>query len=166
MGLFNFIKTAGSNILKKKVANYGTKERSDEAIKERQEGLLEGIISGSGLDIDNVDIEIENDLVTIWGQAVSEEVKEKAILILGNMDGVAAIDDRISVVPRASEAPASAPAAQATQMYEVQPGDSLSKIAQKFYGDPLKYKTIFEANQPMLRDPNLIYPGQTLRIPG
>ncbi len=164
MSLFNFIKNAGSNILKKKVANYGTKERSDEAIKERQEGLLEGIISGSGLDIANVDVEIEDDIVTIWGQAASEEVKEKAVLILGNMDGVAAIDDRISIVP-GSSAPASAPAAAAAQMYEVQPGDSLSKIAQKFYGDPLKYKLLFEANQPMLKDPNMIYPGQTLRIP-
>jgi nucleoid-associated protein YgaU len=164
MGLFNFIKNAGSNILKKKVADYGTKKRSAEAIKERQEGLLEGIISGSGLDIKNVDVEIEDDIVMIWGQAASEEVKEKAILILGNMDGVAAIDDRISVVASSSAPTPSAPAASA-QMYEVQPGDSLSKIAQKIYGDPLKYKIIFEANQPMLRDPNLIYPGQTLRIP-
>ncbi len=165
MGLFNFIKNAGSNILKKKVADYGSKERSAEAIKERQEGLLEGIISGSGLDIKNVDVEIEDDIVMIWGQAASEEVKEKAILILGNMDGVAAIDDRISIVA-SSSAPTPTTPAQAAQMYEVQPGDSLSKIAQKIYGDPLKYKTIFEANQPMLKDPNLIYPGQTLRIPG
>ena len=81
------------------------------------------------------------------------------------MDGVSAIDDRISIVPGSGQSASSAPAS-AAQMYEVQPGDSLSKIAQKFYGDPLKYKAIFEANQPMLRDPNLIYPGQTLRIPG
>jgi len=163
MSLFNFIKAAGSSLLKKKSANYSSsaKARSAEAIKERQEGLLEGIISGAGLDIENVDIEIEDDIVKIWGQAASDEVKEKAVLILGNMDGVAAIDDRISVVPRAN---APAPSA-AAQMYEVKPGDSLSKIAQAIYGDPLAYKRIFEANQPMLKDPNLIYPGQMLRIP-
>ena len=77
------------------------------------------------------------------------------------MNGVASIDDRISVVGGAPEAPAAAPA----QMYQVQAGDSLSKIAKAHYGDPMKYKEIFEANQPMLKDPNMIYPGQTLRIP-
>ena len=60
--------------------------------------------------------------------------------------------------------PAAAPAPAST-MYEVQPGDSLSKIAKAHYGDPMKYKEIFEANQPMLKDPNVIFPGQTLRIP-
>jgi len=158
MGLFNFIKTAGSSLLKKKAETYKSKEKSVDAMKERQEGLLEGIISGSGVDIKNVDIEIEDDIVSIWGQAGSNEAKEKAILILGNMDGVSAIDDRISIVE-------SAPEVVAAEMYEVQSGDSLSKIAQKFYGDPMKYKELFEANQPMLKDPNKIFPGQTLRIP-
>jgi nucleoid-associated protein YgaU len=50
-------------------------------------------------------------------------------------------------------------------MYTVAGGDSLSKIAKKFYGDPGKYTVIFEANKPMLKDANLIYPGQVLRIP-
>jgi len=50
-------------------------------------------------------------------------------------------------------------------MYEVQKGDSLSKIAKRYYGDPMKYKELFAANQPMLEDPNKIYPGQVLRIP-
>lgn len=163
MGLFNFIKTAGSGLLNKKKADYTAKSKNDEAMKERQEGLLEGIIAGSGLDIKNVDVEIEDDIVMIWGQAATEEVKEKAVLILGNMAGVSAIDDRISVI--ASEAsPTPAPAA-AAEMYEVQSGDSLSKIAKKFYGDPMRYKELFVANQPMLKDPNLIYPGQMLRIP-
>ncbi|MBP7184191.1 MAG: LysM peptidoglycan-binding domain-containing protein, partial [Saprospiraceae bacterium] len=48
---------------------------------------------------------------------------------------------------------------------QVQKGDSLSKIAKAFYGDAMKYPVIFEANKPMLTDPDLIYPGQTLRIP-
>lgn len=163
MSLFNFIKTAGSGLLKKKAETYAGKEKSAVEMRERKEGLLEGIISGSGLDIENVDVEIEDDIVKIWGQAASEEVKEKAILILGNMEGVAAIDDRISIVHRANT-PAP-PAATQAQMYEVQPGDSLSKIAKKFYGDPMQYKMLFEANQPMLKDPNVIFPGQTLRIP-
>jgi nucleoid-associated protein YgaU len=44
-------------------------------------------------------------------------------------------------------------------------GDTLSKISKANYGDPNKYMTIFEANKPMLSDPNKIYPGQVLRIP-
>ncbi len=53
----------------------------------------------------------------------------------------------------------------ATQWHEVQPGDTLSKIAQKFYGDASLYGQIFEANRDILKDPNLIKVGQKLRIP-
>jgi len=163
MGLFNFIKNAGSELLKSKASKYEEKAKDESAMKERQEGLLEGIIEGAGINVANVDVEIENDVVKIWGEADTEADREKAILILGNMNGVASIDDRISVVGSANASvPAAAPAAQ---MYEVQPGDSLSKIAKAHYGDPMKYKEIFEANQPMLKDPNVIFPGQTLRIP-
>jgi len=51
------------------------------------------------------------------------------------------------------------------QFYEVQKGDTLSKIAEKYYGDPSLYKDIFEANKDILKDPNKIFPGQKLRIP-
>jgi len=52
-----------------------------------------------------------------------------------------------------------------TQTYVVQAGDSLSKIAQKYYGDPALYTKIFEANRDLLKDPDKISPGQKLRIP-
>jgi nucleoid-associated protein YgaU len=52
-----------------------------------------------------------------------------------------------------------------TQTYVVQAGDSLSKIAQKYYGDAGLYTKIFEANRDILKDPNKISPGQKLRIP-
>ncbi|HUA88714.1 MAG TPA: LysM peptidoglycan-binding domain-containing protein [Steroidobacteraceae bacterium] len=52
-----------------------------------------------------------------------------------------------------------------TQTYVVQSGDTLSKIAQKFYGDPALYHQIFQANQDVLKDPNKIFPGQKLKIP-
>jgi len=52
-----------------------------------------------------------------------------------------------------------------TQTYVVQSGDSLSKIAQKYYGDAALYTKIFEANRDVLKDPNKIQPGQKLRIP-
>jgi len=51
------------------------------------------------------------------------------------------------------------------QFHEVKKGDTLSKIAQQYYGDPSLYMTIFEANRDILKDPNLIKIGQKLRIP-
>jgi nucleoid-associated protein YgaU len=45
-------------------------------------------------------------------------------------------------------------------------GDSLSKIAKREYGDANKWRTIHEANKDLISDPDLIYPGQELKIPG
>jgi nucleoid-associated protein YgaU len=59
--------------------------------------------------------------------------------------------------------PSAAPAAPRT--YTVVAGDSLSKIAKKLYGDGNKWKRIFEANRDTVKDPDLIHPGQVLRIP-
>jgi nucleoid-associated protein YgaU len=53
----------------------------------------------------------------------------------------------------------------ATQYHEVKKGDTLSKIAQQYYGDASLYMKIFEANQDTLKNPNLIKVGQKLRIP-
>jgi len=158
MGLFSFLKNTGSSALKDAATKNAEKARSAEAAKERQEGLLEGVLYSANVGIRNIDVEIENDVIKVYGEADTQAAREKAILILGNMEGVAAIDDRISVVH-------SEPAKPEAQMYQVQSGDSLSKIAKQFYGDPMMYKAIFEANQPMLKDPNIIFPGQTLRIP-
>ena len=49
--------------------------------------------------------------------------------------------------------------------YVVAKGDSLSKIAQRAYGDGRKWRKIYEANKDIIKDPDLIYPGQSLRIP-
>ena len=59
------------------------------------------------------------------------------------------------------------PAATAAPMntYVVVKGDSLSKIAQRAYGDGNKWRKIYEANKDVIKDPDLIYPGQSLRIP-
>ncbi len=51
------------------------------------------------------------------------------------------------------------------QWHEVKKGETLSKIAEQYYGDPTLYMTIFEANRDILADPNLIKVGQKLRIP-
>jgi nucleoid-associated protein YgaU len=53
----------------------------------------------------------------------------------------------------------------ATRIYTVVSGDSLSKIAKREYGDMQKWKQIYEANRDIIKDPNLIYPGQKLKLP-
>ena len=94
--------------------------------------------------------------VTVSGVAPDQSTKEKIVLCCGNVSSVAKVDDQLTV------AQAAAPAAT---FYEVKSGDSLSKIAKSVYGDANTYMKIFEANKPMLSDPNKIYPGQKLRIP-
>lgn len=49
--------------------------------------------------------------------------------------------------------------------HTVEKGESLSKIAKAYYGDPMMYKQIFAANTDILKDPNMIHPGQELIIP-
>jgi nucleoid-associated protein YgaU len=56
-------------------------------------------------------------------------------------------------------------AGKAGDFYTVKSGDTLSAIAKRYYGDANRYSAIFEANKPMLTDPDKIYPGQTRRIP-
>ena len=94
--------------------------------------------------------------VTVSGVAADQATKEKIVLCCGNVHSVAKVDDQLTV------AQGSSPAAS---MYEVKEGDTLSKIAKSVYGNANSYEKIFEANKPMLKDPNKIYPGQKLRIP-
>ena len=71
-----------------------------------------------------------------------------------------------SDVQSGSSSTAATPRAQEREVsYPVQKGDSLSKIAQHQYGDGKKWKTIFEANRDQITNPDLIHPGQVLKIP-
>ena len=136
-------------------------DKAEEAAEARDRVLEKKLIEvfyDYKLPVNDFSVEVEDDKVTVYGTADSQQDKEKAILTIGNVNGIAAVDDRISVL-------ASAPAAPEAVFYEVKSGDTLGKIAKAHYGDPMKYMQIFEANQPMLKDPNMIYPGQMLRIP-
>jgi nucleoid-associated protein YgaU len=70
-----------------------------------------------------------------------------------------------STAPSAPVPAGDAPAAGAPRTYTVVAGDSLSKIAKRFYGDANQWKRIFEANRDIIKNPDLIHPGQTLKIP-
>lgn len=92
---------------------------------------------------------------TVYGDAPDQATKEKIILCCGNVASVEHVDDKMSVDKSAPE----------SKFYTVKSGDTLSKIAKDSYGDANQYTKIFEANRPMLKNPDKIYPGQTLRIP-
>ncbi len=92
---------------------------------------------------------------SVYGIAPDQATREKIVLCAGNVQGVAKVNDMMSVHQSAPEA----------NFYTVVSGDTLSKISKAQYGDANQYMKIFEANKPMLKDPNKIYPGQKLRIP-
>lgn len=105
---------------------------------------------------DGIDVSFSDGTVRVSGNAISQEEKEKIILAAGNVHGVEKIEDAVTV--SGEQAPAS-------RMYTVKSGDTLSAIAKAMYGNANEYPKIFEANKPMLKHPDKIYPGQVLRIP-
>lgn len=149
MGLFSFVKNAGAKIFGFK----GEEEKSAEA-NAKKEQLIKDFAARFEL-VEDFTVTVDGDKATLRGTATSQVNKEKLILAVGNIEGIATVEDLMAVDVPAPEA----------QFYTVVSGDSLSKIAKKYYGNAMKYPEIFEANKPMLKDPNLIYPGQVLRIP-
>ncbi len=151
MGLFDFVKEAGEKLRGAAGDLLGGSAEAQEAAG----GTIAEAIAANGLEIEGLKIEVNGDTAVLNGSVASQADREKAILIAGNTKGIAKVDDRISV---------ETPEPEAT-FYTVVSGDSLSKIAKAHYGDAMKYPVIFEANKPMLSDPDKIYPGQVLRIP-
>ncbi len=141
MGLWSFIKGAGKKL----------RGKDDDA--EVTGAALQDEIKELGLEADGLEIEVEGDQVKVSGTAESQEAKEKVILAVGNVEGVAAVEDNM------------AGGDSDPVFHTVEKGDTLWAIAEKTMGNGSKYTAIFEANKPMLTHPDKIYPGQVLRIP-
>ena len=147
MSIWSFVKEAGEKILD---AITPGNANADEVLKDH--------ISRVGLGNPNIQTEVDGGTVIVKGEVASQEEKEKILVTLGNIEGVEKVDDQMTVA-------SSAPAATESKFYEVKKGDTLSKISKAMYGDANKYQKIFDANKPMLKDVDKIYPGQKLRIP-
>ncbi|MBE7641316.1 peptidoglycan-binding protein LysM [Salegentibacter sp. BLCTC] len=162
MGVFSFIKDAGEKIFGKvkeqEEENIEVSEAKNEILRKENvkaaSKLLE-IIEKFDLSVENPVINIEANTATVYGLADSQEIREKIVLLIGNSEGIARVDDRLAVKIEAPEA----------SFHTVERGENLSKIAKEYYKDANKYMVVFEANRPMLKDPDKIYPGQVLRIP-
>ena len=145
MGFFDFLRGSGKQV-----------ELKPEALKAE--------ISELGYSANSYEVLVDEGKVTVRGMAGSQEEREKVILALGNIEGVEKVEDQIAIQAVAT-LPGTNPPQVESRFHTVQPGDTLSKIAREVYGDANAYMTIFTANNPMLKDPNRIYPGQVLRIP-
>ncbi len=119
---------------------------------------IERYIGAQGLKADGLDVKYDGatQTVTVSGVAPDQATREKIVLCCGNVAAVAKVDDLLTVAGGG---------AQESKFREVKSGDTLSKIAKEEYGDANAYMKIFDANKPMLSNPDKIYPGQKLRIP-
>ena len=150
MGLISFIKNAGEKIFK-----------SEEKREQEKADLILSHIKKFGFDTSDIKVKVDDDKVILMGSVDTIDNRNKVIVTAGNIEGIAKVDDWLVV----KNPPAVAPPPPEKQYYTVKKGDYLSKIAKEVYGDAKKYNIIFEANKPMLKDPDLIYPGQVLVIP-
>ncbi len=145
MGLFKFAKNAGARIGDALTDNWLTNIfDGDDEEKEHK------------VDPSDVRAEKNGERIILKGRARNRAEAEKMIIAAGNHEGVSEVESHIEIdedtTPEA-------------KFYEVKSGDTLSKIAKEQYGDAMKYPVIFDANRPMLKDPDKIFPGQVLRIP-
>ena len=143
MGLFDFVKAAGKKL--------GLVDDDPPTAEELQKEL-----ASHNLGTDKVEVSVEGDKAVIRGVAASQEVLEKAIVAIGNTLGISKVETEVKV-----------PDEKQPTFYTVKKGDNLWKIAEAQYGKGkgAKNNLIFEANKPMLKHPDKIYPGQVLRIP-
>jgi nucleoid-associated protein YgaU len=154
MGLFSFVKSAG-RLLGIGRADAAQDESKAPPPSPPDAEAIRSELDALGLPANDVQVQVEGDTVRLTGTAADAETREKLILAAGNVAGVAKVEEQI-----ATAAPAPEPV-----FYTVKKGDTLSAIAKQHYGSANKYMMVFEANRPMLKDPDKIYPGQVLRIP-
>jgi nucleoid-associated protein YgaU len=141
MGLFDFFKDMGEKIL-------GSEDEAAEKIKEN--------IEASNPGIQDLNVTYNDGVVELTGTADSAEAMEKAVLMAGNVQGVSEVKaDGVSAPPQPAP----------VEYYVIQKGDSLSAIAKRYYGNAKDYPRIFDANREVIKNPDLIYPGQKIRIP-
>jgi len=174
MSLISFIKDAGEKLFKRPepspvqapsaspAATAGAQAPATPApnvaeLNQKAGAAIQAYVEQQNLGIKSLGVAFDgaSGKVTITGEAPSQDAAEKAALCCGNVQHVSSVDNQLTV----------AIAAEAAQFHDVVPGDTLSAISRKYYGDANKYNAIFEANKPMLTSPDKIYPGQKLRIP-
>ena len=142
-------------------ANIGKKLFPSNTKPEDASAKIKTEIENAKLGITGLNVALKDGVCSLSGECPDFIAYQKAILIAGNIEGVANVDAKNFTIKAAAQAPAE----QQTQYYIIQKGDNLSKIAKQFYGDANKYPEIFAANKEVIQDPDKIFPGQKIRIP-
>jgi len=152
MGFFDFISDTGKTLL-------GQGDDAGAIKEEIESSFTESPINGLV-----VDVEAEKEIVTLAGVAQDYPTREKAILIAGNVEGISQVgaDQLITMEQISEENQREIPE---EIFYTIEKGDTLWAIATKYYDDGSKYTHIVDANIEVIKDADLIYPGQTIRIP-
>ena len=150
MGIFDFVKSVGKKL------GIGDDEESP------KEEDLKKELDSHAIGSDKIEVKVVGDKAILKGSVADQTAFEKAVIAVGNTLGISQVETDVKV-----EAANVAEAEKAPVFYTVKKGDNLWKIAEANYGKGkgAKYTVIFEANKPMLSDPDKIYPGQVLRIP-
>ncbi|NEV64060.1 peptidoglycan-binding protein LysM [Thiorhodococcus minor] len=141
MGLFDFAKAVGHKLFTKDAD-------AEEKIREHIEQANPGI--------QDLKVSYQDGAVSLSGKTDDAAAMEKAVLMAGNVMGVE------KVTADGLEAPE---AVEKVDYYVIQKGDTLSAVAKHFYGKASAYPRIFDANREVIKDPDLIFPGQKIRIP-
>ena len=149
MGLFDFASNIGSKLFS---------NDADAAAKIAEH------IEANNPGIDNLSVIFKDGTATIIGVTESTEAAQKALLMAGNVEGVKEVIPKIQIDDVKTDIE-TALEPEDVEYYVIQSGDSLSKIAKKYYQDAMEYPRIFAANKEVIKDPDLIYPGQKIRIP-
>ncbi len=142
MGLLDFVKNIGKKIF----------DDNDADIAEK----IKTHIEADKIGVDNLQVDYQDGIVKLSGQAKTSADIEKAVLLAGNLQGV----ESVNIEQISGEQPAAT-----VEYYTIEKGDSLWKIAEKTYGNGSQYQKIFDENREVIKDPDLIFPGQKIRIP-
>ena len=163
MSIISFIKDAGEKLFSHAApapaaATAAAPQPDIAALNATAGAAIEKYIGSQNLKAESLNVGYDGatQTVTVSGVAPDQATKEKIVLCCGNVAAVSKVNDMLTVA---------AAAGPESTYHEVKSGDTLSKISKDVYGDANAYMKIFEANKPMLSNPDKIYPGQMLRIP-
>jgi nucleoid-associated protein YgaU len=145
MGLFDFARDIGRQL-------FNTDAEAADNIKQDLE------IKFSGLE--DLEVEFDDGVCTVSGQCPNEATRDRVVLVAGNVKGVEKVEASNLTFPEPKPEEK-----EKFEIYEIASGDSLSKIAERFYGKASLYHRIHEANKELIPDPDKIYPGQKIKIP-